>query len=195
MHFDISGGVDRMAPKSELFLLGGAVLLLPLTMELTIWILKHKKQTEKQSARNASNIRVTENITLWTTVFYVAATLLMLSAAFSGTDHMTGQLPIAGILCVMEGAMMIVLGNYLPKTYPNGLVGLRCSWTLYNEKTWTRSNRFCGKTLMAAGFLTIFSAILPGMWCLYLMILWLTGSILASLLYAYKTYKEEIQHE
>lgn len=194
VHFDFSGNADRIGSKGELLLLGTTALLLPLAAQLAAVFLKRRKQDEKQAARTASNIRVIQSLALWTTIFYTAVTLLILAAAFSGTDHLVERLPLAGILCVMEGVWMMVLGNYLPKTHRNGMVGLRCSWTLYSDTAWTRSNRFCGKLFVCCGVLNALSALLPGMWSLYLAMVWIGIGVVVSLIYAYKVYKEEIHH-
>ena len=56
---------------------------------------------------------------------------------------------------VFLGFVMLVTGNFMPRTKPNAAFGLRLPWTLANEDVWRKSNRFAGKLFMAAGIVMI----------------------------------------
>ena len=61
-----------------------------------------------------------------------------------------------GVLAsVIVGAVMMVLGNYMPLTKPNATFGLRLPWTLRSETVWRKSNCFAGYLLVLAGALLI----------------------------------------
>jgi uncharacterized membrane protein len=53
------------------------------------------------------------------------------------------------------GALIAVIGNYLPKTRYNYLLGIRTPWTLADERVWDRTHRFTGVWLMVAGVVAI----------------------------------------
>jgi uncharacterized membrane protein len=53
------------------------------------------------------------------------------------------------------GALVAVIGNYLPKTRYNYLLGIRTPWTLADERVWDRTHRFTGAWLVAAGLLAL----------------------------------------
>jgi uncharacterized membrane protein len=51
--------------------------------------------------------------------------------------------------------MLIVLGNYLPKSRSNFFAGVRTPWTLSSEYSWEHSNRLFGRLLMMSGAATL----------------------------------------
>ena len=55
--------------------------------------------------------------------------------------------------------VFIVLGNFMPKTRSNSTIGVRTKWSMYNDNTWRKSNRFGAVALMVAGVLTIVTAV------------------------------------
>lgn len=61
---------------------------------------------------------------------------------------------------IIVGIIMLILGNFMPRTKPNAAFGLRLPWTLSNEIVWRKSNFFAGYLLMLAGILVICLSIL-----------------------------------
>ena len=47
--------------------------------------------------------------------------------------------------------LIIAIGNVLPKTRPNFLLGIRTPWTLSSPSTWERTHRLGGLLIMFAG--------------------------------------------
>lgn len=60
--------------------------------------------------------------------------------ANTGLNHATFD--IANISCILAGIVFIILGNYMPKTKKNNVVVARTAWSMYNNNTWRKSNRF-----------------------------------------------------
>ncbi|HKI93667.1 MAG TPA: SdpI family protein [Gemmatimonadales bacterium] len=58
------------------------------------------------------------------------------------------------------GALLLVLGNVLPRARSNWWFGIRTPWTLSSETVWTRTHRVGGYLLAAAGLVTMVSAFL-----------------------------------
>ena len=54
---------------------------------------------------------------------------------------------IFGIL----GISMVVLGNIMPKFRMNSAAGLRTVWSMKNDVTWKKSQRFGGLSFIAGG--------------------------------------------
>ncbi len=46
---------------------------------------------------------------------------------------------------------LILIGNYLPKTSANWLVGVRTPWTLSSDYTWTKTHRLAGWLFVISG--------------------------------------------
>lgn len=89
--------------------------------------------------------------------------------------------------------MFIVLGNYIPKTKRNNFIGIRVSWSMYNDVTWMKCNRCGSVTLIAAGLLTVITAIfVHSILATVLLLVYLLTSIIVTLIYAHKIYVIEI---
>ncbi|MCR5329803.1 MAG: SdpI family protein [Lachnospiraceae bacterium] len=90
---------------------------------------------------------------------------------------------------IMIALIIIIAANYLPKSRMNSTVGLRVSWSMYNETTWSQSNRFAGKVLLAAGIVMVIIALVAeplAATILNLVIIFAAAGI--SLWYAHKVY-------
>lgn len=53
------------------------------------------------------------------------------------------------------GAMLVIIGNYLPKARQNYTIGIRVPWTLADEDNWNRTHRLAGWLWMVAGLLIV----------------------------------------
>lgn len=57
-----------------------------------------------------------------------------------------GYSMMSGLLAqIFMGVVMIVIGNYLPKTHRNYIIGIRLPWTLENDENWRKTHRLAGK--------------------------------------------------
>ena len=45
------------------------------------------------------------------------------------------------ILEILMGALLIIIGNYLPKCRQNYTIGIKIPWTLADEDNWNRTHR------------------------------------------------------
>lgn len=89
--------------------------------------------------------------------------------------------------------MFVVIGNFMPKTRINGVVGLRIVWSMHNDVTWVKSNRFAGVALIIVGVLTIITSIfIEGMLATALMLVYLFVSLIVMLIYSYRVYKTQV---
>lgn len=97
------------------------------------------------------------------------------------------------ILMVIMGLMLIFIGNYMPKVEKNNTLGLKTKWSLYNEVTWQKSNRFislvavlCGIIVLVLGL--IFSDYVNFIILISIILIMVTSGTIASYIY----YKQEI---
>jgi uncharacterized membrane protein len=60
------------------------------------------------------------------------------------------------------GALLLALGNVLPKLPRNPLIGIRTPWTLADPTVWERTHRVGGYLVSGAGLVTLLSAAAPG---------------------------------
>ena len=86
------------------------------------------------------------------------------------------------------GAILVVLGNIMPKMRRNAMFGLRTKWSMANDNVWQKSQRFGGIASVIAGFIMIILALfVPGIWNVVMMttviVIWLILCIVASYRY------------
>ena len=97
------------------------------------------------------------------------------------------------LMPILMGAMFTLVGNYLPKCRQNTTMGIKVIWALNNEENWNATHRFAGKTWVAAGLLTLFSAFLPTKIGYLVMFVSLLGAGLGSTLYSYLYYRKQLK--
>ena len=200
MHFDINWNVDRYGHRSELIYACAAFLLMPLMFSVFIRSFERKAagtDDEKAKAGYMSNIKVVTIIGIITSLILTVTYICILIFMFKTISNTGSDLsfdPTRPIVILM-GIMFMVIGNILPKTRRNSIVGLRCSWTYYNDVTWQKSNRFAALLIMGLGAFTIAMAmIMPdALIVMFIMIGMLFVVTVISLIYAYRVYKEEKQ--
>ena len=64
------------------------------------------------------------------------------------------QRVMRGIVWIFP-TILILLGNYLPKCRPNGVIGFRCSWTFSSESVWEKTHLLAGRLFVVCGVLVI----------------------------------------
>lgn len=136
IHFDYNNNPDNWIPK-------WCALLLPVPMALLqcfLCITSDKKLENAQANRKIVNLSKLI-IPLITVVIYI---LTINNAIGVKTD-------IRKIVCIMLGVILIIAGNYMPKTKQNIIVGLRTYQTIMDEKKWAKMNRLMGIIFMISG--------------------------------------------
>ena len=83
-----------------------------------------------------------------------------------------------------------MIGNYLPKTRPSFMFGVRTPWTLSSDFAWEKTHRFAGRLFMAAGALGLAGAFLfDGIWLALQLSALVIAAALASVVYSYFAWK------
>lgn len=88
------------------------------------------------------------------------------------------------VICLLLGAIITVLGNYLPKCSRNYSVGIRTRWALEDPENWRCTHRLAGFTFTLGGLLTMVLAFLAPVWCLAVAL----AAALLPVLYSYIYY-------
>lgn len=95
------------------------------------------------------------NIFVWTapalSVILVPVTLLI---------AMGVAIPVVMIGSLIVGLILIVTGNYLPKSRQNSFMGIKLPWTLRDEDNWNKTHRLAGYVYVASGVILIVSSFL-----------------------------------
>ena len=198
MHYDINGTIDRYGSKYENFIFPVIIFCLTLFWLCFLTYFKKKEQkstSEKEAAQAKSN----------GTIIYVTATAMAImfgimqcaalysDLAVSG-NHNAAPLDISMVMNITAGVFLIIIGNYLPRSRRNSIVGIRTPWSMENDEVWSDSNRFGGKVLIAAGIGTIGETLfLKGIASTFLMLAIIIAASVICTVYScssYKRYKE-----
>ncbi len=100
------------------------------------------------------------------------------------------------LLNIALGLLFAVTGNFLPKVTKNKVMGLRTSWSLYNENTWNKSQRWGGLALVITGIALIISSLfIKGYFNMIALCVALIALIVLSVALSYKAYRQELAKE
>ena len=136
-HYGFDNQVTRWGSKYE------ALLLPILTIVLGLFLLAMARYAAKHEESGKNN----ENVCLITGIVSLALFNLM-TAYFLYTDfHKVENLSEAAfdvnqLIFGFFGLCMLIIGNVMPKLRMNSMIGLRTSWSMKNEQTWKKSQRF-----------------------------------------------------
>ncbi|MBQ8884129.1 MAG: SdpI family protein [Oscillospiraceae bacterium] len=140
-HWDINNQPDNFAPKWLV------VFLMPVFMvvlHLIMCMISNKSGEEKKMPEKITTfVRL---IIPFVTIVIETITVLYALEKFKN---------IGTVAVCMVAFMFIVMGNYLPKTRPNSLFGIRLPWTMKNETVWAKTHRATGWLMVLGGIALI----------------------------------------
>ena len=189
MHYDAVGNIDRWGSKYE-----------NLIFPVIIMAKKALRETDgKESAGASSNAKVLGIVGLCMAAMFTVMQGFILYGAYTKavSGATTWSVDIGKVSVILMGIIFIILGNFMTKTRINSTVGVRVSWSMYNDNTWRKSNRFGAFAIMIAGVVTIIMAVLfknsfgAAMAAVGAVIL----ASVVTLIYAHKVYVQEIESE
>ena len=198
MHYDMAGNIDRWGSKYENLIFPVIILAFSLFWHLFISYFEKKADraaTAKEAAEAASNAKVMKIAGVsMAAVFTILQGSILLGAykqAISGDAARTAD--IGRVSVILMGALMLVLGNYMTKTRINGIVGVRVVWSMYNDNTWRKTNRFGAVALIIAGLLTIILGVVlkTAFGAMMTMLGLIALTTLITLIYAHRIYVKE----
>jgi uncharacterized membrane protein len=67
-------------------------------------------------------------------------------------------IPVTVIAPALVGLILIIVGNYMPKSRQNYTLGLMLPWTLNDPDNWNKTHRMAGYLYILAGFVLIGTA-------------------------------------
>lgn len=202
MHYDAAGNIDRWGSKYENLIFPMLILAMSFFWILIMRYFEKKalnSTDEKERASAKSNAKVLGIVGLCMAAMFTVMQAFMLYGAYSESVSGTAQwtVDIGKVSVILMGIIFIVLGNYMTKTRINSIVGFRVSWSMYNDNTWRKSNRFGAYAIMVAGVVTIIITVIlnnsfgAAMSAVGAVIL----AAVATLVYTHKVYVQEIKSE
>lgn len=199
IHYNLSGEVDGWGSRYSSMIVPITIIISAIVWFLVINHIEKRVQScedEKKIKADLSNMKVLGVVTLTLTSVLSIEHFISLYKMYSMTNNtgMLLELDETRQMCVSMAIIFILLGNVLPLTRNNYLVGVRIYWSMYNDNTWRKSNRFGGILFVIAGLLMLIVAIIgnPKSYIPAVIGCLLAITILV-IAYSYIVYKEEIK--
>ncbi|NCB42636.1 MAG: DUF1648 domain-containing protein [Clostridia bacterium] len=174
VHFDINGTPDNYMPKAI------AVFGLPLFMAginlFTHFMLDHDPR--KENASTAMKLVGKWAVPL-ISLIVMPVTLFMAMGA---------EIPITMLVTGLVGILLVICGNYLPKSRRNYTVGIKLPWTLDSDENWNKTHRFAGPVWVVGGLLFIATAFVHAP---YVGVGIIVALVALPTIYSYLTYRKE----
>lgn len=167
IHFGIDGQPDQYAPKLI------AVIGLPVLIITVNYVI----------IRSMKNKGI-DNQKVFTVLIWSLPLLLNVVQIVTFRHALNYHINIGSVILPVIGLLFIVLGNYLPKTTPNYMVGIRLPETLHNSENWQKTNRLGGFTMVFAGFILLITGIIGNMIAVIGLIVAMVITILVPAVYA-----------
>ena len=192
MHYNFAGEADRIGSKYENILWPTLAAGLGL-----FFLLMAKRQRKKNEPANEKILVYTGICTL---AFFTALGFYFMIKAIRYDPDAAPALSYddaSRFVNVGIGALLVVIGNKIPKARRNAVIGLRTKWSMANDTVWQKSQRFAGIASVIAGFCMMLSAMfVVGIWntlvLVGILLVFLVLCVAASRRY-YRTYREEEQ--
>jgi len=144
VHFGIDGTPNGFMPRDTglMFMPGMALVLMILLLWIVPAVMPKSAPLERSGAAYGATMLAT--FALLTAV----QAMLVLTAKGIAVDQIR-------IATIGVGLLLIIIGNYLPKTRRNYVMGLRTPWALSDERVWDKTHRFAGPVFMLGGLAAI----------------------------------------
>lgn len=179
VHWNLRGEADRFGSRPE------ALFTIPLFM-VVIWaILRFLPRIDPLRANYAKFAGTYEVIIDSLLAMMLVIHIAVVLGASGAPDS------VAMIVHAAVGAMMIVLGNVMPRTRQNWFVGVRTPWTLASERVWERTHRVAGYLFVALGLIVILTTPLRPQIAMPILAAGVATVALVSVVYSYLEWRKE----
>ena len=184
-HYGADGLVTRWGSKWELIILPAATLLMAGFFPL---VAKLVRAAEPGGKNNEKVLLISGCATLL--LFNVMTGYFLYTAYYQLENLSEFPVDINRIVFVALGIVLIIVGNVMPKARMNSLCGLRTPWSMKNEVTWKKSQRFGGISFVVAGAVMVVVSLLTHGWICFA---WAMGILLSvavvDVIYTYRVAK------
>lgn len=195
MHYNASGEIDRYGSRYENYIFPVMILIFNIFWVVFISFFRKKAlkaEQEKERKEAQSSITVLGYAAVGTTIMFLIMQCVFLMMAVSASEGQQRAEFDINIICnSMLAFLMVFLGNILPKTKRNSVVGVRTVWSMDNDTTWELSNRFGGKAMIVSGLLILIeSFIIKGFASTMVELAIIIAMGVAMMVYSSKVYKK-----
>lgn len=145
VHWNLAGEADSFLPRE-------IALLVPVGIVAVAWSIflavdRFARPADREAGAYVTSVAVTA----------LTATFLAISVAVVAIG--TGSpVNMVQVVALAMGALLLVLGNAMPKSRPNSFAGIRMPTTLRSETNWLMTHRLGGWLTMAGGIVLLAAA-------------------------------------
>lgn len=156
VHFGINAQPDRYGSKFEFLMLPAILIATYIIFIIARKFLAYSSTDEEVKSKNNLKILTYILSILFATLNCIQILILII---IFNPKYLSDKHNILTIgICVIMGLMMIFLGNIMPKTKRNSILGMRLSFSMKNDTTWYIANRSSGIGFVISGIISIISA-------------------------------------
>ncbi|MFC4804629.1 SdpI family protein [Filifactor villosus] len=140
-HFQFDGTADKFNSKTFV------VFIMPLMMSfLQLVAMYFTLNDPKKKNMGEKMLKV---------VFWIIPLVTLFTHLSIYANAMEIGMDISAVSQLAIGVILVLMGNYLPKTKQNYTVGIRTPWTLNDEENWNKTHRVGAWTFVICGLLMI----------------------------------------
>jgi uncharacterized membrane protein len=151
IHFDIHGRADGFAPRAI------GAWFLPLFAVLVAAFIRFSPRILGAKWRERLEGSPTAGMTLVLSIMLCALHLVMMRLAIAP------ETDAAPMLAAVLGVTWVALGQLMPRTRRNPIMGVRTRWTLASDENWARTHRIAGIAFTVGGAIAIVGAAVSSM--------------------------------
>ncbi|WP_299323286.1 SdpI family protein [Parasphingopyxis sp.] len=158
MQYDATGAVNRYGSLVE-----GLILFPAIAAGLFVLFLFLARNEPRRE-----NLQRSRPMLDWS----IAGTMALLMVLHLATLGIAAgwAISITDLVSGATGIFFVILGNFLPKTRPNFLVGVRTPWTLSSDHSWLRTHILAGRGFIGLGLLIIGATLFTPAIAIYLIV-------------------------
>ncbi len=139
IHWNVNGEIDNYTSK-HIF-----VFVFPIVgylFNVFLVYITEKNIKDKQSMSKIVHL-----------FYYILPFILIGAMTFTYAASLGYDFNIEKVVFIPIGIIFILIGNYLPKTRPNAVIGIRIPSTIKSEENWKATHRLAGRLYIVAGLL------------------------------------------
>ena len=142
-HWNAAGEVDNQSPKMI------AAFIMPGMMVVIAALFASFPLISPRGFELDPSGRAYRAILLAVLTFMLALHVFMLVSAMRGFRYSPFAMP------TLIGALLVIIGAFLPELPRNFFIGIRTPWTLADQEVWKRTHRFGGPLFVICGALLV----------------------------------------
>ncbi len=159
-HWGINGEPDGYSSKA--FAVIGLPLFLAVLHGVCIWATMSGKARVRVGAQLLNYAKAAQPISpkMAQLTLMICPAVSLLCGGITLSHALGTPMDVSRIMALFIGALFTLVGNYLPKTRRNGVVGIKLPWTLESDDNWNRTHRFAGPLWMGCGLAVLLCGII-----------------------------------